>query len=138
MRDCCEYETEYLAKHNAKIYPGMEKTIKELSKKYRLFIVSNCQEGYIQCFFKANPHLEKYFTDYEYPGRSGKAKADNIRMLVERNNLKKPVYIGDTEGDSKAAKEAGVPFIFARYGFGDVTKYEAVIDAPLELLNILK
>ena len=73
MRDCCEYETEYLAKHNAKIYPGMEKTIKELSKKYRLFIVSNCQEGYIQCFFKANPHLEKYFTDYEYPGRSGKA-----------------------------------------------------------------
>ena len=136
MEECCEYECEYLAKHNAKIFPGMEQTIEELSKKYKLFIVSNCQEGYIQCFFAANPHLEKYFTDYEYPGRSGKAKAENIRMVVLRNNLKNPIYIGDTAGDAKAAKEAGIPFVFARYGFGDVEEYDAVVDSPIELLEL--
>lgn len=138
IHDCCEYENEYLAQHGVSLYEGMEDTIKELSKSKKLFIVSNCQEGYIQTFFKIHPHLEEYFSDYEYPGRSGKAKADNIKMVVKRNNLKNPVYIGDTAGDAKAAKEAGVPFIFARYGFGDVDVFDAVIDKPLDLLDIVK
>lgn len=137
IRECCDYENEYLAKHNPGLYPGMEQVIMELSKRHKLFIVSNCQEGYIQCFFEANPHLEKYFTDYEYPGRSGKPKAENIKMLVERNNIKNPVYVGDTDGDARAAREAGVPFIFARYGFGEAAEYEDVIDSPLELLDKL-
>jgi len=138
MKECCEYECEYLAKHNAKMYDGMEEAIKELHKDYKLLIVSNCQDGYIECFFKANPHLEKYFTDYECPGRTGKAKAENIKLVIERNNLKNPVYVGDTAGDAKAAKEAGIPFIFARYGFGQVDEYADVIDSPLELITKLK
>ncbi|NLL72529.1 MAG: HAD family hydrolase [Clostridiales bacterium] len=137
MKECLDYETEYLAEHNGKLYEGLEKTLVELEKKYKLFIVSNCQEGYIQCFFKANPHLEKYFIDFEYPGRSGKPKADNIKMVVERNNLKNPVYVGDTLGDAEAAKKAGLPFIWARYGFGDVKEYDDLIDSPLELIGKL-
>lgn len=133
--DCCEYEIEYLVKHGATLYEGLEEVLKELSKQYKLYIVSNCQEGYIQCFFEVYPHLEQYFLDYEYPGRSGKLKADNIRMVVERNNLKNPVYIGDTQGDADAAKEAGVPFIWARYGFGDVKEYSDAIDALYELID---
>lgn len=136
MAECCEYECEYLVKHKVKPFSGIEQTIEALSKRYKLFIVSNCQEGYIQCFFAANPHLEKYFTDYEYPGRSGKAKADNIRLVTERNRLVNPIYIGDTAGDAKAAREAGIPFIYARYGFGAVKEYDHAIDSPLELLDI--
>ncbi len=138
IHDCCEYECEYLALHGSELYQGMEQAIEELHKRYKLFIVSNCQEGYIQCFFTAHPHLEKYFTDYEYPGRSGKAKADNIRMVIDRNSLKSPVYVGDTAGDANSAMKAGLPFIYARYGFGEVEEYEAVIDAPLELIDKLK
>ena len=130
IHKCCEYENEYRAEHGVDLYPGMEQTIKELHKKYKLFIVSNCQEGYIQCLFKIHPHLEEYFTDYEYPGRSGKPKADNIKMVVKRNNLLRPIYIGDTAGDAKASKEAGVPFIYARYGFGQVDEFDYVIDSP--------
>ncbi|TAH68166.1 MAG: HAD family hydrolase [Anaerolineaceae bacterium] len=137
IHECCDYENEYLAEHGVDLYQGMEQTIQELHKRYKLFIVSNCQEGYIQCFFKIHPHLEKYFTDYEYPGRSGKAKADNIKMIVERNNLKNPVYVGDTAGDASSAKKAGVPFIYARYGFGQAEEYVAVIDAPIQLVDKL-
>lgn len=137
MKECTDYEVEYLVEHNGKLYQGIEKTLEELNKKYKLFIVSNCQEGYIQCFFKANPHLEKYFIDYEYPGRSGKAKAENIKLVVERNNLKNPLYVGDTAGDAKASKEAGLPFVFARYGFGDVKEYDDVIDSPTDLISKL-
>lgn len=133
MNECCEYECEYLAIHGATLYEDLEETLAKLSKRYKLIIVSNCQEGYIQCFFKAYPHLEKYFIDYEYPGRSGKFKADNIRMVVERNALINPIYIGDTQGDATASKEAGVPFVFARYGFGEVKEYDEVIDSLKEL-----
>lgn len=135
MNDCCEYECEYLAQKGATLYEGLEEALKKLSVKYKLFIVSNCQEGYIQCFFAANPHLEKYFIDYEYPGRSGRFKADNIRMVIDRNGLKNPIYVGDTQGDANAAKEAGVPFIFARYGFGNVKEYEDVVDSLQELVD---
>jgi len=138
MDDCCQYECVYLSENGAKLYDGVEETLKVLSKKYKLFIVSNCQEGYIQCFFQANPYLEQYFIDFEYPGRTGKFKADNIRMVVERNNLKYPVYVGDTIGDAYAAKEAEVPFVFARYGFGDVKEYDQVIDSFCELIDKIK
>ena len=136
MEECCAYECDYLAEHGATLYEGLEQVLEALSKEYKLFIVSNCQEGYIQCFFKAYPHLEKYFTDYEYPGRTGKLKADNIRLVIERNGLKNPIYVGDTQGDANAAKEAGVPFIFASYGFGDVKEYEGVV-ASLEEISKL-
>ena len=33
-------------------------------------------------------------------------------MIVKRNNIKNPVYVGDTKGDAVAAKEASIPFIF--------------------------
>lgn len=136
MEECCDYECEYLAEHGAVLYEGLEEVLTQLSKKYKLMIVSNCQEGYIQCFFAAYPHLEQYFTDYEYPGRSGKLKADNIRMVVERNKLQNPIYVGDTQGDADAAGAAGVPFIFARYGFGEVKEYDGVIDSLNELVRL--
>lgn len=137
MKECCKYECEYIAANGARLYDGLEDTLKTLSAKYKLVIVSNCQDGYIEAFFKAYPHLEKYFTDYEHPGRTGKFKADNIRLVVERNRLQRPVYVGDTLSDAKAAAEAGVPFIFARYGFGDVKEYYDVIDSLPELVTKL-
>lgn len=137
MRECCDYECDYLAEHGATLYDHLESVLDELSKKYKLFIVSNCQEGYIQCFFRAYPQLEQYFLDYEYPGRSGKLKADNIRLVIERNGLLHPVYVGDTQGDANASKEAGVPFIFARYGFGNVKEYDGVVDSLTELTKLI-
>ncbi|MDF2944033.1 MAG: hypothetical protein K0S01_2891 [Herbinix sp.] len=135
MEECCAYECSYLGRYGATLYEGLEETLRELSKTYKLLIVSNCQEGYIQCFFEAYPQLEQYFIDFEYPGRSGKFKADNIRMVIERNNLINPIYVGDTLGDANASKEAGVPFIFARYGYGEVKEYEDVIDSLSELVG---
>ncbi len=41
--------------------------------------------------------------------------------LISRFGLKKPVYVGDTAGDEKAAHLAGIDFIHAAYGFGSPT-----------------
>ena len=109
-----------------------------MSKKYPLFIVSNCQDGYIPVVLEKN-NLFEYIKDTECFGCTGLNKDENIKLIVKRNNLKNPVYVGDTQGDFLACKSANVPFIFAAYGFGSVNKENcaAVINKPTELLEIL-
>jgi len=133
---CCRDQTSYIAELGGILYPQVEETLKRLAERYKLMIVSNCEDGYIESFFEAHG-LGKYFCDYECPGRTGKLKADNIKLVVERNEIHNPVYIGDTLGDAAAAKEAGVPFIFAEYGFGQVEEYVDVIHSFEELEKYL-
>lgn len=135
MEESVVKQCPYLAKVGGILYDNLESTLIELKKKYRLFIVSNCEDGYIQCFFKAHG-LEKYFEDFEYPGRSKKLKADNIKDIISRNNLENPIYVGDTTGDKKASLEANIPFVYARYGFGSVDEYQLAIDSFDELLKL--
>ena len=55
---------------------------------------------------------------------------------MERNHLKDVVYVGDTLGDSRACTEAGIPFIFAAYGFGEVPDAPNVIHSIRELIPL--
>ncbi len=121
MDECGEYENEYLSGHGGKLYPDLERELDRLSKSFKLFIVSNCQSGYIETFLEYHK-LGKYFADFECPGGTGLAKAENIRIIMERNSLDRAVYVGDTQGDLDASDSAGVPFIHAAYGFGTVNK----------------
>ncbi|AGA68381.1 haloacid dehalogenase superfamily enzyme, subfamily IA [Desulfitobacterium dichloroeliminans LMG P-21439] len=130
-----EIEFEKIRTHGGMLYPHVEKTLEALAQSHKLFIVSNCQDGYIESFFFAH-QLEKYFIDYENPGRTGLSKGENIKLIMERNHLQNPVYVGDTRGDAKAAQVAEIPFIFARYGFGSVESYAAVMDRFDQLLDI--
>lgn len=131
----CEAEDDYLREHGGILYEGLEDTLGALSEKVPLAIISNCGPEYIPTFFEAHG-LEKYFRDWECIGRTGLQKGDNIRLVAERNGLKAPVYVGDTTMDHSAAQHAGVPFIFAAYGFGDVEGCPSVTK-PAELLELL-
>ncbi|MBN8191226.1 HAD family hydrolase [Bacillus sp. NTK074B] len=135
LKDLSRHEIPHLRKHGGELYQHIDSVLGELSKKYRLFIVSNCQDGYIEAFYDYH-RLDKHFNDYENPGRTGLSKGDNIKLIIERNHLKEPVYVGDTKGDQKAAKEAGVPFVYVSYGFGEVDTYEFMVESFDELLKI--
>lgn len=134
--NCLQSEQKYLAENGGILYDGIEDTLEKLSEKYKLFIVSNCQDGYIQSFFKAHG-LEKYFIDYECAGRTGLTKGENIRLVIDKYGLKSPVYVGDTMSDKTAANSAGVPFVFAEYGFGEVDSFDYKINCLSDLLKIL-
>lgn len=121
LDELLEVENAYIAEHGGVLYPQVPETLERLAAHYPLFIVSNCQAGYIEAFFQAHG-LGKFFKDYENPGRTGKPKGDNIALVVQRNGLKKPLYIGDTQGDYNAAAAAGVPFLHAAYGFGHIDR----------------
>ena len=112
-------EAEYMKRFGGKLYPDVKNVLKDLSSRYKLFVVSNCLSGYIENFI-AFHELNGVFMDFECSGKTGLPKSENIRSIVQRNELKNPVYVGDTVWDAEAAKSAGVPFIHAAYGFGQV------------------
>lgn len=134
---CCKYEHELLRKYGAPLYPAWPQVLKILSARYPLFLVSNCEAGYIETFLECTG-FGCYIKDHLCPGDTGNAKADNIREIIGRHDLKSPVYVGDTAGDYKAVKEAGpqIPFVFASYGFGKVENPDYIIQSPLDLTHL--
>ena len=81
-----------------------------------MFIVSNCQAGYIETFRGWNG-MATHFRDFECGGNTGLSKAGNLARIIERNGLCSPVLVGDAPGDQAAALECGVPFAYVDWGF---------------------
>ena len=93
MDECCAVENAYLAEHGGILYPKLEETLLELKKRYKLFVVSNCQQGYIESFIKAH-RLETCFDDMECWGNNLLPKGENNKLIMERNGVTKAVYVG--------------------------------------------
>lgn len=132
---CYNYENLYLEEHPGTLYEGVTETIRSLSEKYPLFIVSNCQCGYIEVVMKSTG-IGPYIKDHLCFGETQTPKGETIRTLMERNGLKDVVYVGDTQGDADACRAAGVPFIFAEFGFGDVPDAEIKIQKFSDLKTL--
>ena len=137
LKKCCVYEHEALVENTKDLaFEGMRETMRELSKNHRLFIVSNCQDGYIELVMEKNG-LTDIIEDFECFGHTGLQKDENILLVIERNKLdpKDTVYIGDTYGDYTATKKAGLPFAFCTFGFGEVSEPDFVINKFTDLLE---
>lgn len=126
---------EALEAEPPEVYDGLKEALAELSARYPLFVVSNCQKGYIESMYRA-AGTGGYFRDKLCYGDTGKYKADNIKAMISRHHLKAPVYVGDTQGDLEAAKEAGCAFVWASYGFGSVSGYDFLINTPGDLVRL--
>ena len=137
VREAFRKECSILASEGGCAYPSVLSGLSVLSKNYPLFIVSNCQAQYLDAFFRWS-EMKEYFSDSECIGRSGLPKGQNIVNIVERNGLQNPIYVGDTLGDERAARFAGLPFVFVTYGFGEAEMPDYRVDSFQELLDCLK
>lgn len=137
ITECQRKENEYLSKYGGRIYENTIKTIEILNEKYNLYIVSNCQVGYIGAFLNYY-NLKRYFKDYESSGNTGKNKEFNIKAILERNNIMDAVYVGDTKKDYLAAKSNNIKFIWAKYGFGICDCYDDYIEDITNLIEKLE
>ena len=135
MQECMDEENEYLRKHGGTLYQYVEETLAALHRTLQLYIVSNCQSGYIEAFLSAHA-LEEYFDGYTCFGDTGMGKDENIKIIANTYQLTNPVYVGDTQGDLEAARHAGIPFLFAEYGFGSVENYDYRIHTFDELIQL--
>lgn len=132
---CYKEEIKLIAKQGGALYEDLEETLNKLKSEYKLFIVSNCQAGYIEAFLEYH-NLKDLFLDFECSGATGKSKAENIKLVIQRNSLNNPVYVGDILGDYKAAEKNKIPFIYAEYGFGNIEKVEYRIESLKRLQNL--
>lgn len=133
--ECCEQEHAALRLTPGTLYPKLEETLAVLSSRFPLFIVSNCEAGYIETFLEVTG-LGNYFKDFECPGNSGLLKGPNNKLIMERNHLSSPVYVGDTQGDKDSAVYAGIPFCYASYGFGTVDTCDYRIETFSDLKKL--
>lgn len=127
---------EYIENNPPSLYRGVKETLEYLKQHYKLYIVTNAQKGYIEALFNATG-IGEYFTDALCYGDTGTAKGETIRTICEKNSIKNPVYVGDTQGDADECKAVGVPMIYAEYGLGEVENPGFKLADIRELIKIL-
>lgn len=123
---------ELLPQLGGEIYPGVLEGLEQLSRKYKLFMLSNCQKGSIRDFMVFT-ETKPYFCDYIEYGSNFQPKYINMKTLIDQYNLKAPMYIGDTDSDRKQSDLASVPFVFAAWGFGNTDSYAHKFDQMKDL-----
>lgn len=119
LEHCFDVENRYIREHGGTLFEGLEEALTQLKKNYHLYIVSNCQTGYIEAFLEYHK-MRDFFDDFECYGATGRPKGENIRLVIQRNHLEQAIYVGDTQGDYQAASFAGIPFVHARTGYGRI------------------
>ena len=122
-----EKRRELLPQKGGVLYDGVKDGLKRLAEKYPLFILSNCAKGVIRLFIDW-AGIDEHIIDEIAYGTNYMPKHHNIKILMERHNLKSPVYVGDTEGDGEQSRLAGIPFVFVSYGFGATDDHDIRFD----------
>ena len=130
-------EIEYLKTHPGKLYENEESVLKELNKKYDLFIVSNSDKGYIENYLNYF-NFNKYFKDHLCAGDTKLEKYQNILLVKDKYRLNEVFYIGDTLKDKIESEKANVNFIHAKYGFGNINSQCLSIHSLDELPNLIE
>lgn len=101
-----------------RIYDGTQAVLYGLKQMgLQIYIVSSCQEGYIEKFIEQSGLPRYLFDGCFFDGYPCKSKHLNLKYIREAL-AGEVVYVGDTARDRDAAKNAGFPFIWASYGFG--------------------
>ena len=134
---CMKYENEYLRKHGGTLYPRLRETLELLSRDYPLYIVSNCQQGYIEAFLEYYK-LGNLFVDHLCWGDTGLEKDGTMTKMVDRHHLDQWYYVGDIEADYRSTQKAGGIFIHAGYGFGEVPEAEHRICSLTDLPDLMQ
>lgn len=128
-------ERELMPKLGGVLYDGVADTLPRLASRAKLFMISNCAAGGLDNFLDYTG-LKPYITNWLSYGDTGVDKDVNIKVLIERYNLKRPVYVGDVARDCESTHAAGIEFVHAAYGFGVAPEADFVIGKFSELEKI--
>lgn len=133
------YEKETVGKNGGEIYPDVLLRITELSHNFKIFIVSNCEQWYLNKFIGYSG-LGPVLTDWDCHGSSGVDKHVMITNMKKKYHLNKVIYVGDTMHDKNSAELSDSDFIQVTYGFdkpiSDAKRFDSFNDLYSYFINI--
>jgi len=122
-----------------KIFPGIIKILKKLSENNHVIIITSNTTKFVQENMKLNnlPEFEVIGGDIE------PSKVKKITAQKDRYTDSEVIYIGDTRGDVKEAKEAKVKSVAVTWGFHNKKLLEKenpdyLFERPEELLKLVE
>ena len=127
-------EAQMMSKLGGRPYPGMQEGIRRLSESYPVFLLSNCGVSGLadmMRFTGITPYVREAITF----GATQRRKSENLRWLKKKYGFMQPVYVGDTEGDCQETHLAGLPFVYASYGFGTCSDADLAVDTFQEIVD---
>lgn len=116
-KDNAYYKQEYLRRADASRFFPLLKELEELSKNYKLFIVSSNSEPCIKKYFKLTK-TEKYFEKI-MGMETEKSKKKKFRLIFKDYDYKPSecIFITDTLGDLLESKEVNLNSIAVTWGY---------------------
>ena len=129
-------ERASVERDGGEFYEGALEAVEKLSHRHRIFLVSNCQDWYLELFLGFSGLLD-LVSGVDCYGRSGLEKAAMLSRMKNVHSLSAPVYIGDTAGDEAAARGAAMDYIHVSWGFGRPTGQAKIVDSFSELVASL-
>lgn len=98
-------------------FAGMDKTVKQLNKQHRLFVMSSNSLVNVQKFLEIHGIKDQFEEVYGGVGIFSKAKM--LRKIIKDYSIDitQTYYVGDEVRDVEAAKKAGLKSIAVTWGF---------------------
>ena len=123
-----ENENNMMPSLGGVLYDGVSEGLTALSKRYRLFMLSNCSaRGLVN--FTAFTGTTCLFEGLLAQGERPVSKSENLRYMKQHYSLQNPIYVGDTQADCDQAHDASIAFAFAKWGFGTCTSADLCFDS---------
>jgi len=110
--------------NSIELIPGIEDTVRELSKRYHLFILTSNTASNVRNV------LQRFGIADQFVGIYGSAgilhKEHSLRRLLAQNQLKPANvwYVGDEARDVEAAHHVGMPVVAVSWGFNNIAALE--------------
>lgn len=100
-----------------KAFPGMKESISELAAQYDLFVVSSGHDNVIEAWLQKHGLQDNFIR--VLGSLTHKSKVEKMKMLAREHGIEghNAVFITDTLGDIKEAREAGIDAIGVGWGF---------------------
>lgn len=136
LRRLDHLESTLMPELGGRFYPGVIDGLHRLAGRYPLFLVSNCGSDGLTNMMRYGALTPCFRGSLTY-GETGHGKDFNIKQIIDRFSLHRPLYIGDTQGDSSSAHAAGAAMAHARWGFGQCSDAELSFGSFTELTDYL-
>lgn len=140
---------KYYTKHKedfAVLFDGIYETLQKIQEKNILLAISsNAKTDVIKRDTKKCLNNINFIAiKGDQKGQPPKPDPTGVKEIIKTANVKpnETIYIGDTKTDYQTAKNAGIDFIFAKWGYGDIKELDEkhilkTIEKPAELYDVL-